>query len=814
MPAHTSTHLTPLAKALMMRHALRSKLSLSGLGMMMAMGMAAHVQAQEWTLKIPAQPLDQALQRFAEQVNIQVLYSPSDVQQLRSTALNGRYDLDRSISTLLQGTGIQYQLSGNTLTLQPASSGKALELGATNVKGTQLAATTEGTGSYTTGSSNTATGLNLSLKETPQSVSVVTQQMIKDRHYESLDQALNHTPGILVKQDTGDTRWEYWARGSVINTIQYDGLTSPIQTFTRDVTADDDLVIYDRVEVVRGATGLMTGAGNPSASVNLIRKHSTAQPQASLSTSVSSWGNIRSTFDGSTPLNDAGTVRGRTVISGFTGKNQRNSSESDNGLLYGVLDMDLSSSTTASVGFTYQVQNNDGYSWTGLPTRRDGSFYDFDQGSFVGSDWFYLDRRQTTLYADIEHRFDNDWKLKAAARGIKAESDYVSGSGYLIGSNYFREDYDVDYEDESHSFNLDLSGPFNALGRTHELMLGVSSGRDHIWTGGGFVPDTFVGNVETYNYRSIPKPDLNQNLYTRGFTVQQHGLFAATRLNLADSLKLILGSRVSWYENKSFTLNDFGYTPANYSVKGEVVPYVGLVYDFNDTYSAYASYTEIFNPQSAVDRQGRLLDPVEGTNAELGIKASFAEERLNLSTAVFETKRTNLAVSLPSISCNAGIQSCYEAAQEVRTRGVEFEVNGEIQPGWNVQAGYTWSQSEYIEGDNKGQAYGTESSPKHLAKVGTTYRLPGIWQALTVGSSVRAQSKTFYKGSDYYIEQPTFAVVDAMARYTFNDRVSLQLNVNNLFDREYYQTITTTYHSGNFIGPGRNALLTLDYNFW
>ncbi|MCO8163674.1 TonB-dependent receptor [Pseudomonas sp. 21LCFQ010] len=134
-----------------------------------------------------------------------------------------------------------------------------------------------------------------------------------------------------------------------------------------------------------------------------------------------------------------------------------------------------------------------------------------------------------------------------------------------------------------------------------------------------------------------------------------------------------------------------------------------------------------------------------------------------------------------------------------------------MQPGWNVQAGYTGSLSEYLAGESKGQLYGTNSSPKHLAKLGTTFQLPGIWQDLTIGSSLRSQSKTYHKGADYRIEQAAVTVVDAMARYTINDQASLQLNVKNLFDRDYYQTISTTYHSGNFMGAGRNAMLTLDY---
>lgn len=766
-------------------------------------------------INLPAQGLQETLNALSRQFGTGIGAETSLLQNKTAPALQGSYSLQQALNTILPSNGLRAVRSGTawTVVAAPTSSNTNNSLPEVVITAeADTSGTTEGTGSYTTRSTNTATGLNLSLRETPQSVSVVTQQLIKDRHYVSLDQALRDTPGVLVTQDSGDTRWVYAARGWTIGTIQYDGLTSSVQTFSRDVVPDDDLSMYDRVEVVRGATGLLTGAGNPSASVNLIRKRPTLEPQASLSTTVSSWGNLRSTFDGSTTLNEAGTLRGRTVVSGFAGNNQRKSSDSNNGLLYAVLDMDLGTASKISIGYSHQKQDVDGYSWAGLPTKLDGSFYDFDHNTFLGSDWYYLKRQQDTLYVDAEHHFNNGWTLKAAGRGSKASSDYLSGSSYYDGADLFREDYNVEYENKSHSLSISASGPFSAMGRTHELVLGASTGRDHLWTRGGYKFGIPIGDPQTYDYRSIPWEDLGLNGYERAFTVKQHGLYGAARLNLADPLKLILGSRVSWYDNAYFYKASWGVSPGGYKATAELVPYVGLVYDINNTYSAYASFTEIFDPQSAVDVQGKLLDPVEGTNVELGIKGSFADERLNVSAAVFETKRSNIAEQLPSTACSPTVSSCYEGSEEVRTRGIELEASGELRPGWSIQAGYTYSRSRYIAGEDEGQAFNTRS-PKHLAKLGTTYRLPGRWQGLTIGSSVRTQNKIYVQDASYRVKQSAYALVDAMARYTFSDQLALQLNINNLFDRNYYQTISGSPHSSNFIGAGRNVMLTFDYRW-
>lgn len=228
-------------------------------------------------LDLPRQPLGTALKQLAGLAGVSLAVDDRLLTGQSAPAIKGRYAFSDALQQMLNGSGLAVQEADGVWLIVPRESGDAMELSATTING--LGSVSEHTGSYTTGSMQTATKLPLSIRETPQSVSVVTQQMIKDRHYESLDQALKDTPGVLVRQDSGDNRWEYRARGSIIDTIQYDGLTSSVQTFSRDVVPDDDLTMYDRVEVVRGATGLLTGAGNPSASVNLIRKHGTATPR-------------------------------------------------------------------------------------------------------------------------------------------------------------------------------------------------------------------------------------------------------------------------------------------------------------------------------------------------------------------------------------------------------------------------------------------------------------------------------------------------------------------------------------------------------
>jgi len=230
--------LNPLAKALLIRHSLRPQRAFTriGLGLAISAAMVAQVQAQEWTLDIPAQSMNSALQALARQTDTQLLYSPEDINGLRSTALKGRHDLQSSLRTLLQGTGLRYQIDGNTVTVTASSGAQAgqVELSATNVNSVGLGATTEGTGSYTTGVTNTATKMNLSIRETPQSISVITRQRMDDQQLNSVTQVLNQTPGITMSQD-GGLRYNIYSRGSAINTYQLDGVTTTQENQTRNM---------------------------------------------------------------------------------------------------------------------------------------------------------------------------------------------------------------------------------------------------------------------------------------------------------------------------------------------------------------------------------------------------------------------------------------------------------------------------------------------------------------------------------------------------------------------------------------------------
>lgn len=308
---------------------------------------SAQAQNAPVSINIGAQPLGDALLQWAAQTKVRVFYAPDVVAGLNTRGLRGSLAPEEALRGLLQGTGVTYRWQGDSIIL--ARDAGVASLAPVTVLGNSDPAVTEGTGSYTTPASSAATGLTLSLRETPQSVSVVTRQRIDDQNLRSLDEVMGNVVGVQVVSEDTD-RTDFWSRGFYIDSLQYDGVPTTIG-LSMYGESDNDSFIYDRIEVVRGATGLMTGAGNPGASINLVRKHANSKTfTGSVSAGFGSWNQYRGTLDMTTPLNEAGTVRARMVAL-YQGRDSYiDLYQANKKVFYGVIDADLTPNTTLERG--------------------------------------------------------------------------------------------------------------------------------------------------------------------------------------------------------------------------------------------------------------------------------------------------------------------------------------------------------------------------------------------------------------------------------------------------------------------------------
>ncbi len=702
----------------------------------------------------------------------------------------------------------------------------ALQLGATNISAEGLGATTEDTHAYTTGSMSSATGLPLSIRETPQSVTVITRQQMDDRGVQSVGDALRNTPGVSTQKYDSD-RSEFSARGLAITNFQYDGINIPYDgVYGENPNNGDDAASIDRVEIIKGATGLMTGNGDPSATVNLIRKKPTKQFKASISGTVGSWDAYRTVGDISGSLTDSGNVRGRFVGAYSDQNSYLDHYSQKKDLFYGILEADLSDDTLLTFGIDKSSTTPRGTSWTGNPVYfADGGRTDFPRHFNSGADWSRRDFDNITYFASLEHALANDWKFKVSldqkttdhdtqlASASGGNPDRASGEGMFLYWGRW-EGHRV-----QNTADVNVSGPFTLGGREHELIAGVMTAHSR-QTGSTYDTSAFAevpGSIYDWS-GDLPKKDFPKNgKYQR--TQSQNGVYLATRLHPTDDLSVILGSRLSTFKyNEDYRYNagaGLDDTHASYKEHGVVTPYAGVIYDLDDTYSLYASYTSIYQPQTYKDSNGSTLAPVEGDSYEAGLKAAYFDGRLNASLAFFRIEQDGVAESIGTNALtNEGI---YKAIDGATTKGVELELAGELSDGWNVSAGYTYARSR--DADEQ-RIYGyplSTTKPEHVVRTFTTYRLPGVLDKVTVGGGVSWQSAFYGKiysapAGDYTrIKQGGYTLVDLMSRYQYNEHLSFTVNANNVFDKRYLTGLGN--FDTTFYGEPRNVMLTTKWDF-
>ena len=816
---------TPLSIATQ-RQTVRRTLLSSALVASVLLG-SSMAQAAPVALNIPAQSLASALNEFGKQANLQVLYSPDQVQGIKSRTVSGSLEPVKALETLLQGSGISYQLNGDTVILS-APQGKGLELGATTVSGHGLGTslTTEDTGSYTTGATSSSTKLPLSIRETPQTVTVVTRQNMDDQGAQSIGDVLRNAPGISTQAYDSD-RMEYSARGYAITNYQYDGVNSMYDGVFDEGATKVDMALYDRVDIVKGATGLLSGSGEPSATVNMIRKKPTREFKASITGSVGSWDNYRTEGDISGSLNDDGSVRGRLVGVYQDADSYIDHYSRKNDVFYGIIEADVTPDTTLTFGMDYQNIKPRGSSWTGNPYYfSDYSKTDFSRSFNPATDWSRRDVQAQTTFASLEHRFANDWKIKGTLNQQTNDHDTQLGSASggtpdpVTGEGMFFYWGKWEGHRVQTTADINASGPFTLFGREHELVVGYTS-QDSRQTGATFDGSLFEmvpGSIFDWNGH-YPKPDFPKN--GKYETNQnQNSAYIAARFKPTDDLSLILGTRVSDFQYNSTykyyeQTNLFSDNKTTSKQHGRVTPYAGVVYDINDTYSAYASYTSIYKPVTDRSISGTTLAPTEGNSYELGLKAEYFDGRLNASVAAFRTEQKKLPIQVgTNPNTNEGI---FESLDGATTKGIEFELTGEVMRDWNVIAGYTYAQTRSDDGE---RVYGyplQTTKPENVAKLFTTYRLPGVLNKVTVGGGVNWQSP-FYgqiyndpKGDYDIIEQHSYALVNLMTRYEYNDHLTFNLNADNVFDKKYLSGLgnfNTTYY-----GAPRSLMLTTKYTF-
>ncbi|EPK7283666.1 ferric-rhodotorulic acid/ferric-coprogen receptor FhuE [Citrobacter farmeri] len=670
---------------------------------------------------------------------------------------------------------------------------------------------------YSVKSTTAGTKMMMTQRDIPQSVSIISEQRMDDQQLQTLGDVMDSTLGISKSQADSD-RVSYFSRGFQIDNYMVDGIPTWFESRWNLGDALTDMALYERVEVVRGSNGLMTGTGNPSASINMIRKHTTSREfKGNVSAEYGSWNKQRYVMDLQSPLTDDGNVRARIVAGYQDNDSWLDRYHNEKNFFSGIIDADLGETTSLAVGYEYQKIKVDSPTWGGLPRwNTDGSKNSYDRARSTAPDWAYNDKEINKVFVTLKQRFADTWQatMNATHSEIKFDSKtmyvdaYVNKADGMLVGPYSSYGPGYDYvggtgwnsgKRKVDALDLFADGGYDLFGRQHNLMFGGSYSKQNnrYFSSWANVFPAEIGSFNNFN-GNFPQTDWAPQSLAQDDTTHMKSLYAATRISLADPLHLILGAR---YTN--WRIDTLSYSME----KNHTTPYAGLVYDINDNWSTYASYTSIFQPQNKRDSSGKYLTPVTGNNYEVGLKSDWMNSRLTTTLAVFRIEQDNVAQSTGAPIPGTNGDIAYKTAKGTVSKGVEFEVNGAITDNWQM----TFGATRYVAEDNEGNAV-NPNLPRTSVKLFTSYRLP-VMPELTVGGGVNWQNRVYTDTATPYgtfrAEQGSYALVDLFTRYQVTKNFSVQGNLNNLFDKTY----DTNVEGSIVYGEPRNVSITANYQF-
>ncbi|ENO87169.1 TonB-dependent siderophore receptor [Thauera linaloolentis] len=787
------------------------------------MGATAQVHAQESAsivVSLKAQSLGSALNQLANQAGLQLLVSPEVIAGRQAPALSGEMTARQALDRLLAGSGLVAEINGKEVVVRRGAggaSGEAVLAPVRVIAGMVHDATTEGSGSYAVRGSTLFKGAQ-ALKDIPQSITVMTRQRMDDQGLDTLDEVLANTPGVTLFRRYGGST-DFVMRGFATGNVQYDGIPTNREGGLGNTFVSSTFHL-DRVEVLRGAQGLLEGAGTPSGAINLVRKRGLAETAFNVEGRVGSWDNYGARLDAGGRLDQDGKVRGRAVLD-YEDKGSFIDTLYERNLnFYGALDFDLSPDTTVGVGILHSKIKGNRLIYDGITRYADGRELGLPRSAQPWARWNDAKRTETQLLLDLEHRFGADWKLKMAGSYIHEEYEAINstpnGTVPVGGGTVSGLGYSFDLKGRNVSFDANLSGKFEGLGIDHEIVLGANYARHKH-------DDAYVQYRNHYNYDVFdPRPDvppLGTTAPTRiahaDKDTEQKGIYGMLRSRLTDRLSLILGGRASWYEYANvpnFTAS------TRMKEDGVFTPYLGAVYALTPQWSVYASYADIFQPQSVTDVNFQVLKPIVGTNYEAGIKGELFDGALNASLAVYRIDQENRGVldyDAPRICGSTGAEWCSRAAGEVRSEGFDLEAHGHLTKDWQISGGYTYNRNKYLENDTTPAQVGKPFNwdPKHILRVWSDWQLPGGLSQWRIGAGVNYLSKQEYPLTTTQIVtlQDGYSIWNARVAYQIDKNWSAALNIDNLFDKHYYSYIRN--YSTNYVGAPRNFLLTVRGSF-
>ncbi len=753
---------------------------------------------------IPAGSLATTLNKLAETGNLQLVYDTAITGGIQSKGLNGKYSPEAALQQLLGNSGLGFRMTGNNTVviekLVPSSKLETTTLKAMTVTGTAVKdVNAPDNKDYKITNAVTATKTDTPIMQTPMSVKVVSQQVIKDQQVITLDQALRNVSGAVAGAGGTGT---FFLRGFGNSNIYRDGFLNLSQW-----SHTEDLANVERVEVLKGPGSLLYGRSEPGGVVNFVTKQPLDTPYYSLRQQFGSFDLYRTNVDATGPLTANKNLAYRFNL-GYQSNNTFQEFGGNERLFVAPsLRWNISDKTTSTLKVEYSKIRETGNGTVPLLGNRPAPI---PRSRNLGDPWNLQQDEYTMVSLNTEHKFNEDWKLRhrfnfsnheLTMTGQNVDGNWTSMSANgNISRSFFAQN--IDGNDYIHNFfnALELTGKFKTGFAKHTLLMGGDYYRtDSRFSSAGFT-DATADTTNIYNpvHLASAPTILPGDVGIHHMTLPWFGIYAQDQIELPYHVHVLAGLRYDNAETFHSRENLVGVT--QHDTNDRISPRGGLVWQPIPELSLYGSYTENFGASNTVGQgiRGKSLPPQTAEQWETGIKTELFDKRFNATIAYFDLKKQNLAVAVaPGIT---------KAVGEAESRGIELDFTGELLPNWNIIGAYAWTPFAKTLKSDLGS--GTEgmrlnNAPINNGSLWTTYELQQpLLHGLKVGAGMQAVGQREI-GYDQTAQAPGYVTANLMVSKLWKvgaSRLTTQINLDNLIDKTYTSSIYS-YGPTNYGAP-------------
>jgi iron complex outermembrane recepter protein len=809
------------------------------LGLWLSVAITPALAEDAHNFNIPAQPLASAIDSLSKQSGLHVFYADNVIQGRESTEVKGSYTPQQALGQMLVGSGVETSFTGENTVALKAGSGFIKTSAESNEGETLPKVTVEAdtespyddpnwttdplNTDYNRPNATTATKTDTPIMETPANIQVVPQQVMKDQQTTRIEQALQNTSGVYKQQ--AESAESFNIRG--FQTFEYyrDGVRNQ-SALTQ--AGDRETANLERIEVLKGPAAILFGRLQPGGMVNLVTKKPLEQYYHSLQQQFGSFSQFRTTLDTTGPITDDKELLYRFNLAYENKGSFREFVDNDRIFLAPVIKWNISDRTQATFEMEYKHANET--TDFGIPAKGNRPV-NIPRERNLGEPFTFSKSDDFLLAMNWSHEFNDQWKIqhKFNANFTHEDDDVVIGSdGVALNSNIFPRFYSGfrDNKTQTYSNNLDLTGHFDTFGLQHTMLFGGDYYIFHntaLIAGSSGFPSIDITNPV---HIDVPPPFDPANDFSYETSEEWYGLYAQDQIKLPYNVHLLAGFR---YDNARFASSDnFG---GNFRRQDDDInPRVGLLWQPIKEVSFYGNYVENFGVPNAFSSGagGLALGPETAQQWEAGVKTELFGGRLTGTLSWYHLTKQNIAISARDLS---GVRNDeFQLAGEVLNEGIEFDVAGEILPGWNIIGAYSYIDSEITSDsgqvlDRFGNLLRTDDGntgnslpnvPKHGGSIWNTYQFQsGPVQGLKLGAGLVAKSQQ-QGNSENDFQLPGYALVNLMAGYEFKvgkTKISTQLNVDNLLDKNYFPTSNGFARNRIDVGSPRTFLGSIKVEF-